>query len=272
MRLAIPFKNHFELNKVADEFNIYYNPNENDLNDLIAFIKEFPQKQINITYRNGVDFKTASAIASLSDNVRFKLRASDLAATGRLLEKGCKFFFSEDNPCCSFRDLQSFVEELHVDEVYVADDLCYNLTNVRKYCDKHNVKVRVVLNTVPMTHPSISETIQIWMPRDADELSDYFDVAEFNCGHDKSYDFKKLAVLYKIWFVKKDWAGDMQEINDWVPLNYYCRTIIPSLGHTKFNCRLKCLSEGASCSKCLQAMDLSESMLERSYQFEMVKK
>lgn len=268
MRLAIPFKNHFALNDVADELNIYYDPNSQDLNDLIAFVKEFEKKQINIEYRNGIDFKTASALSSLSENVCFRLKSSDLAATSKLREKNCRYFFSKDNPASSFRTLQSFVEELHVSEVYIADDLCYQLKNVRRYCEEHGVKIRAVLNSVPMTHPSMSETIPIWMPRDMDELSGYFDVAEFDCGHDKTYDFKKLSVLYKVWFEKKDWVGDMQEINEWIPFNYYCRTILPSIGRTKFNCRLKCLSEGAHCTKCQQVMDLSKALLEKQLQFE----
>lgn len=268
MRLAIPFKNHFELNDAASEFNIYFDPTNQNFNDLIAFVKEFKDKQINIEYRNGLDIKTADALGALFDNVCFRLKSSDLALTGKLHEKEHRYFFSEDNPCCSFRDLQSYVEELHVSEVYISDDLTYNMENVRRYCAANGIKIRTVLNTVPMTHPSFNETIQIYMPRDMDEISKYFDVAEFNCGHDKSYDFKKLAVLYRVWFEKKDWGGDMQEINEWVPFNYYCRTILPTLGKTKLNCRLRCLSEGAACTKCVQALDLSEAMLEKNIQFD----
>ena len=268
MRLAIPFKNHFELNDRASEFNIFFDEKNQDFNDLIAFIKEFSDKQINIEYRNGLDIKTADALGALFNNVCFRLKSSDLALTGKLKEKGHRYFFSEENPCCSFRDLQSYVEDLHVSEVYIADDITYNMENVRKYCEAHNVKVRCVLNMVPMTHPSFQENIQIYMPRDMNEISKYFDVAEFNCGKDKTYDFKKLAVLYRVWFEKKDWAGDMQEINEWVPFNYYCRTILPALGKAKLNCKLRCLTENSPCSKCKQAVDLSEAMLEKNFQFD----
>ena len=41
------------------------------------------------------------------------------------------------------------IAALGVTDVYIADDLCYDLLNVRKACDKLNLSVRWILDVIP---------------------------------------------------------------------------------------------------------------------------
>lgn len=268
MRLAIPFKRHYELNDDADEFYVYYDPKLQDFNDLLTFIQEYEDKTINIRYRNSLDTKTAVSLSKLCPNVRFVVTMGDVNSLEKLKESGAKYFFSNEYPCHSFKDLQSFVESLGVCGVYVADDICYNLPSARMFCDRHEVEMRVVLNKVPITITSPTDrTIMVWIPQDYELMSKYFDVAEFDCGRDKGYDFRKLTVLYRSWFERHDWAGNMQEICKGIPYKYVPRTILPYLNESKVKCGLGCVRNGWRCTKCSQVLDLSQTLIDKKFQF-----
>ena len=269
MRLAIPYYYKYSLNDKVDEFNIYFDPNKNDFNDLMAFVQECEDRgqMVNITYRNGIDTRTALALDKMYDNVRFVLTMRDYNALAALKEKGCKYYFDEEHSCETFSDIVVMVETFKVCAIYVSNDLCYNLQRVRDYADKYGVDIRVVLNKVPLKLRREDPTIPIWVPQDMDALERYFDVAEFDLGEDKEYDFKQLEVLYKVWFKDRDWAGNMQEISAGVPFPYVPRTVVPGFGRKKMNCRFACKTEGRSCTMCQQILELSETMQDRLIQF-----
>ena len=84
MDVAIPFKNHYKLNDKVQEFNIFFDPDKNNLDTLIEFIQTFENYIINIEYRNGIDVKTATALSKISDRVRFRLRAEDISKASQL--------------------------------------------------------------------------------------------------------------------------------------------------------------------------------------------
>ena len=191
----------------------------------------------------------------------------DVNSLEKLKENDINFYFSEDYPCRSFKDLQSYVDSLGVSAVYIADDLCYDLPAVRRYCDPA-IRLRVVLNRVPITITSPSDpTIMVWIPQDFDLMDKYFDVAEFDCRKDKGYDFHKLDVLYRSWFERHDWAGDMREICKGIPYRYVARTILPGTNEGKIKCGLGCVRHGWSCTKCSQILELSEHLVQKKFQF-----
>ena len=228
-----------------------FDEKKNDFNKLIDFIQEYPDKSINVQYRNAVDPSTAIALTKIAENVYFRLKGVDIQQIGRLKEGGCRFFFGSDYSASSFSDLQSFADMMGVTDIFISDDLCYDLPHVKRYCESKGISVRLILNYVPISI-----------------VDKYIDVAEFSCGKGDSYDFKKLDVLYKVWFERHDWAGNIQEINENIPFAYYPRTIMPGLTESKIKCGLACVREGSKCSKCHQALELSHILLEKQMQFD----
>lgn len=267
MRLAIPFKNHYKLNDVADEFYIYYDPATNDFNNLIDFIQTFQEKTISIRYRNGLDKKTALAIGRMFKNVKFVVSWTDAAELDALREADIRFYFSSSEPARSMSDLIAY-DRIGVSDVYLADDCLYNMEGVKEWCfDVGGIQTRLVLNQVPITVPSNSPTIPLLRPQDFDVLDRYVDVAEFYCGYDKEYDFNKLSVLYRVWFEDKDWGGDLREINDRVPFPYMCRMCLPQSTSRKLNCGLACVRDDRHCTFCDRNFDLQAEMTELNVQF-----
>lgn len=80
--------------------------------------------------------------------------------------------------------LESFIN-LGVSDVYIADDLCYNLKNVHDICQENNVQMRLILNQVPsMTlDRGINPKAPIFMPKDMDTINPYFDVLNLNAAY-----------------------------------------------------------------------------------------
>lgn len=266
MKLAIPFFNHFELNDRADEFNVYFNPEENSFEKLLDFLDKFQEKKVNVEYRAAFDIKTASALFRVNDNVRFRLRAEHMGSIRQLKEKGIPFFYDSSLACVSWCDLKSQVELEGVCCVYLADDLVYQLPKVSKYCKERGVEIRIILNRIPLTRSMLMKDhiVPIYRPNDYDLLSQYYDVAEFDCG--KPYDFTVLKVLYRAWFIKKDWYGDLKEINSDLGFSLPNRSVPELFTLTKIGCGLKCLS-GSSCKKCDQLVTIALGLHEMNAQW-----
>lgn len=266
MKLAIPFFNHFELNDRADEFNIYFNPEENSFEKLLDFLDKFQEKKVNVEYRAAFDIKTASALFRVNDNVRFRLRAEHMGSIRQLKEKGIPFFYDLSLACVSWSDLKVQVELEGVQCIYIADDLVYQLPQVSQYCKDHNVEIRVILNRIPLTRRMLMESpiAPVYRPNDYSLLNQYYDVAEFDCG--KPYDFNKLKVLYRVWFLNKDWFGNMQEINSDVAYNFPNRAVPPMYLSSRINCGLKCL-KGSTCNKCEQLLSIALGLLNMNVQW-----
>ena len=154
MNVCIPFKNHFKLNDKVDELAIFFDPDKNSFDTLIEFIQEYKDKRINIEYRNGVDVKTASALAKVGNNVCFRLRAEDISKASQLKERGCAFFFDNSMSANCWTMLSWLVEHHQVCDVYVCDDLTYELDKVKEYCAAHGVRVRMAINRAPASYPT----------------------------------------------------------------------------------------------------------------------
>lgn len=67
-------------------------------------------------------------------------------------------------------------------DIYPVDDLCYNLEKVRKFCNKHGVQVRMIVNEIPSQRQDkfFDAKAPYFIPEIVDELEKYVDVIEFN--------------------------------------------------------------------------------------------
>lgn len=263
MEVSIPFHlrgKNSGLNEKVQQFNIFYDVAQQDLNKLIEFIQEFPTKQINIEYRNGIDTRSAAALSKISDKVRFRLRAEDIAKTAKLQENGCKFFFDASMACGNWTALYDQIINQHVSEVYLCDDLMYDLTRVRDFCTSHGVKTRIIINRVSWTRPVSDDAyFAPWLrPQDMDELKLYFDTVEFFVADD-SKDTHAYDVLYKVYIEKEDWYGDLKELVPDIPYTLPCRGVPQYLVHKRCNCNLACLRR-TSCHMCESIVNVANDL------------
>lgn len=269
MNLAIPFKLYYELNDVATEFNIEYDPEKNDIDKLGDFLETFPDKRINIHIVNGVTKKDVKAIKRQGTNFALRLGKDDLGNVEMLQDLGVRFFFDRDVVAYNRISLSYYIS-LGVSDVYLADDLWYSLKDTYDRCNKSGVKVRAILNRIPMMWPNRGNDARamIFRPEDFDLYSPFVDVAEFDCWDEdgKVYNFSKSSVLFRTYFEKRRWCGDLGEINSDIFMPVPNEALLPEFTKNKLSCGLRCM-DGGSCKKCRGLLDIAYSMDKKDWKF-----
>lgn len=260
MELAIPFKlNNEPYNDIAAEFNISYNEEENSAEKLKEFVELYADKRINIE-TDCQDIEFLNMLNSINNNIALRLMHSDqLEFLSQLRENNIKFFF--DRTFISATSIYSLqhILSLGVSDVYIADDLFYNLFFTRKVLDSYEAHLRFIPNVVATTVPISNFNKAPWLPPDAfDLLEQYVDIIEFDCGD--PYDWHKFKVYYKAWMEDHFWRGDLREI---LPLPDF----IPDtslLGRDwllyKTQCGYKCANKNNPCNKCDQYINIALSL------------
>lgn len=264
MNISIPYKlNNEDWNRRSDiEFDIPYDDERNEVLDkFLAFVELYPKSRINVCFKGQVNTKHLSVMNKVSDNIYVRVKAKDFPAVKELKEKEYKFFFDSELAAYNYSTLDSFVS-LGTTDVYIADDLCYDLEKVSEFCKEHNTHLRTILNKVPMTTPdrgSHPKTV-FWRPNDIDYLKQYFNTFEFDCG--EPYNWTKHNAMYRTYFFKKDWLGDITELVDGYYLPLFNRSTPEDYCYYRMNCGLKC-DKGRTCNKCDNLYELAEKMYEK---------
>ena len=262
-KLSAPFKLHNPRNKTIQEFNVKFDKNKNSFEKFLDFIDAYPDKRINVTFFGEFPMGVVSSINKISDNVYVRLTADNFMAYKEMSEKGCKFFFDAQYSAYNITMLDNLIQ-MGVSDVYPADDLLYNLQEVKDYCAAKGVGLRLVLNRIPSTAWNSGGDYKspIFRPQDLNLLEKYFDAFEFDCGD--PYDWAKFDVLCRAWFERGTWNGDLIEINDDLELSYPNMSVPASLTAYKIKCERRCNKRaGNQCDKCNQFVEIGNSMAEK---------
>jgi len=268
MQLAIPFQANGKLNNKADEFIIDYDSNKNQYQNLVNFITAFPNKVININIKSEINFKELEALNKIG-KIKIILNPKKWALSAQFVEKGIDFYFKKELIPCNFYQLHSILS-LGVSDIYIQDDLCYEMDNVKSYCRQYGVNLRVVLNTVPHSMLINQEEKNIVFYRPEDTYFDwYFDIAEFDVTtQDNKINWNLLNVLYDTYFINKRWYGNLQEIIKGLPFEVYNKSLIPDFNECKLNCKMKCRNRHSICNKCNQFLDISNLLVAKDIRFD----
>lgn len=205
-------------------------------------------------------------ITRIHDNIYVRLSSiSQLAQIKELKERRINYFIDyKVFPATSFTSL-SYLIDLGVSDVYIADDLMYNLKTTKEITDSHGIRTRMVLNRIPCTMQSqLNQEKDPWFPPDSKDILDkYIDTAEFECG--TPYNWHKFGVYYRAWFKNKTWHGDLQEI---IP---DLRVFIPNdalfdkeLISYKVNCRKHCINKDSKCRRCENFVEIAKELNEKN--------
>lgn len=238
------------------EFNIPYDDTRKDeLEKFIDFLDLYPNTRINIEFKNEINLQHMKVINKTSENVYVRVKAKDFVIVGDLRKEKCNFFVDSEIPAYNLSMLHTYIA-LGVTDVYIADDLCYNLQKVRNLCFDNGVRLRTVLNRIPMTtfDRGISPKSPFYRPNDIDYLKMYFDTFEFDCG--KPFDWRKFNTLYTTFFIKKDWDGDLSEINLDMRMSLDNRSLTDDFSYYKMNCDRRC----DECNICYNMMCMHQKL------------
>lgn len=247
LKLCSPFrlsKNLVEeVMDASDEFRINYSPNKNDLNKLFEFLKEYKDKRVSINWTDGIDVREASLISQVASNAVHRINGMmDFQKIPSITKEELPYYFGEENPAQNWSQLDSYAA-LGVTDVFISDDLTFELPAVRDYCDEHNLKLRLMLDKLSAT-ATVSKKVPVYFPQNMDFLSIYYDIGEFATEDDH-----QLKILYKVWFKDKQWLGDIREINPEISFEFPAQSVPRRFVRFRSNCNQRCL-KGGKCNEC----------------------
>lgn len=271
--LAMPFKRHHPLLDSAKEFNINF-IKTSTFSELIDFMTTFSKQRVNIKFTEQLDMDVVYLIsnAEWKNRVAIRLTERDFFSIQKLKELGIQFFFDYSfGNITNFTQLESFLE-YGVSDVYIWDDLCYNLPDVSAKVRAYGAQLRLVANRIPCSimNDDIFYKQPIHRPQDYNFLKQYIDVFEFDCegyNNEPGVSWGAFDVLCDAWFRKHDWYGDLKEINRDINFTFPCRQIMPGYIEYKSMCGRHCAQRVTNgCRKCKQYYQLALDLLDSGVQ------
>lgn len=232
-----------------DEFNISFNETSS-FKELGEFAKKYSSHQINVSFKKDYDIDSVVELCNQFSNIYIRLHPWEFKYLSSYEEKKVNYIFDSTIPIYNY-SLLEWILNHNVKGIYIADDLTYNLEEVFNQCSEKNIKLRVVLNKVPMTNfLSLScPSVQVYQPQNYNFLSKYYDVGEFS--YDGSYDWGKAKIMYQKWFIDHDWNSDLKYMNQDLILPYPTKSIPVELTKMRSACQHRCTMRSTNiCSKC----------------------
>lgn len=143
----------------------------------------------------------------------------------------------------------------NVSDVYITDELAFELDKVAEIAHKNNIKVRIYPNIAQSKWDKLPDILKFFVrPEDIEMYKPYVDVCEFY--GDK---VQQIDTYYKIYSEDKKWFGDLQEIIIGLDSKIDSRYIIPRFAEKRIKCGKDCLKNG-KCEVCKRILDLSEQL------------
>ena len=249
MKYCISYHKDFRhLDKVDEVIIKFQNQTQKQLIDFletmradVRVIVKLEENTLNIDKATEI-FANAKVI---HPNFSVALSGPDAAFTERLKEKEIPFFYS------TFVDkwdvLMSFLS-VGVSDVYIVNELGFDLKDVSKVCKEHGVQVRVFPNVAQLSSQvgKMNKLKSFFIrPDDIEHYEPYVDVCEFFGPLDRQ------SVLYEIYLGEK-WMGDLEELIIGLNMSIQNNTLVPAFGIERISCKKDCYKgKCIICDKCL---------------------
>lgn len=171
-----------------------------------------------------------------------------------LKENNIPFFF--DRLLQSWTELCYYVD-LGVSDVYITNDLGFDIEAVGEFCHRTGVKVRAFPNFAQRAVNNRDVHSFFIRPEDTKEYEEYIDVYEF------VYRISNIeqSTYYKIYAKDRQWFGDLKEIIIGLEQEIDNRGIVKQFSIYRKKCQLKC-QRLSHCHICESCLFLSEKLLE----------
>lgn len=153
-------------------------------------------------------------------------------------------------------DQLHYVCDFGVSEVYLAEDICFDLKRAKRLCQKHQVTVRTFPNVAQCSVQQRPAPLKFFIrPEDVDAYSDVIDTLEF-WGEDERQFIQ--ATIYK----KRKWPGDMRIIIQGFDESIDSNCILPGFAEARKACDRKCI-KGDHCSICTHLLNVAKAYKEK---------
>ena len=237
-----------------DEWTITYNPKDDTL---LEFLETYKDKRINLYISDNYFkeyLKICKSLCEKYSNLYIKFDKYNENTIEDIVEECIPFFF--DQRVTTWDLLQGFIE-LGVTDVYVCEDLGFNIKEVAATAHNENVNVRIFPNVAQSSFEDTPDLWKFWVrPEDIHLYEDYVDTIEFY------YYLKEeqIDVYYEIYKINKKWFGPLDEIIIGLKnKNLKSQYMLPKFGEQRMNCQKKCQRFGL-CRICHRVLELKDTL------------
>lgn len=260
MKYCINYSNKSHIIDKVDEILIRY-----DKNKILELFTQFIPAHLNqrvivqLIEENNIDtivnnLKKIISIYNENKDIKFDIQLPfyNRKFIEELKDTNLKYFFkAAANSWDKFTGLMS----QNVSDIYITDELAFELDKVAEIAHKNNIKVRIYPNVAQSRWDKLSDILKFFIrPEDIEMYEPYVDVCEFY--GDKA---QQIDTYYKIYQEDKKWFGDLQEIIIGLDSKIDSRYIIPRFAEKRIKCGKDCL-KGGKCEMCKRILDLSEQL------------
>lgn len=251
MKYCINYHRNFKNADKADEFTITYNK-KNDV--LIDFLENFKDKRVNLTIDERLNYGELKLLKTISDtysNLVLRFENYDSDAIEDIVDCGVPFFFG--NRVNNWDEFLGLVE-LAVTDIYIVEELCFELDKVSAIAHNEDIKIRIYPNVAQSAWKDTPAVKKFWVrPEDISLYEEYVDVCEFFGAEQQT------SVLLKIYKDDKKWFGALNEIIIGLKEEFDSRFIIPKFAERRIKCGKNCM-KGGNCRMCERVLSLSKTL------------
>ena len=264
MKYCGQYSNKIDMS-LFDEISIIYNKQDSQL---ISFLQEHLNQRIILIVKDIEDFlqaeewKKLNAIhekySAFNFAVCFKNLCTFQEAPSALQHcmQELKVPFFTGHIVTNFDQLQ-YLCNLGVSDVYLAEDICFDLKRARAVCERYKVQIRAFPNVGQCSVKSGPALKKFFIrPEDVEVYSDCIDTLEFWGPLDRQV---TLLQIYK----KGIWFGDLKDLILDFDLSFDSKTIIPDFARIRKNCGRRCM-KGEHCSICDTMYQISQKLADRN--------
>ena len=260
MKYCINYSNKSHIIDKVDEILIRY-----DKNKILELFTQFIPAHLNqrvivqLIEENNIDtivnnLKKIISIYNENKDIKFDIQLPfyNQKFIEELKDTDLKYFFKA--AANSWDKFTSLISQ-NVSDIYITDELAFELDKVAEIAHKNNIKVRIYPNVAQSRWDKLSDILKFFIrPEDIEMYEPYVDVCEFY--GDKA---QQIDTYYKIYQEDKKWFGDLQEIIIGLDSKIDSRYIIPRFAEKRIKCGKDCL-KGGKCEMCKRILDLSEQL------------
>lgn len=267
MKYCINYHKDFRYFDKIDEIIIKYQ--NQTQKQLIDFLKTMgTEVRIIVKVENNslnID-KAAEIFANakvIHPNFSVMLSGPDSVFCEKLKEKNIPFFFF--NLADKWDVLMSYLT-FGVSDVYIANELGFDLKDVSKVCKEYNTQIRVFPNVAQLSSQisTLNKLTSFFIrPDDIQYYNEYVDVCEFFGPLDRQ------SVLYEI-YTKEKWLGNLSDLIIGLNVDIENTTLVPTFGTERLSCRKDCYK--GKCIICEKCLSLANTLKENNIRIKKVNK
>lgn len=259
MNICMPYKQGFSYYDKLDEVIINYNSQDEEL---INFLQENQDKKIDLiintkTFIENNDIVVFKKIQESYPQFDFSFVFIDpkdedtLSLIQKLKENYIKYNYFFKFVACDWDQFLGLIE-LGVSEIYIGENLGFDIVSVAETAKELNIKIRAYPNIAQSSWGKSKSPLKNFFirPEDVEMYSPYIDTLEF-------FGKQRLETYYRIYFIDKKWDGDLKDLiiglDQSVPNN--CILSIEN----RLTCGKRCLKNN-NCNICDRLVDLADSL------------